>query len=199
MHSQPKKTVLLFGADHTGVVRMGEVFDTGCWETPVGDVEIDEPLGKQLLNNPSCDGLLRSNPSAHSHEHSLEVLLPLIATISPGTKILPIAIPPDLNAANIGITPMNDGRLIRVPVPELSEDRRKDLVKVAGRATEEQRVAVRNVRREANEQLKSLQKNSKITEDDRDESLEEVQKLTDDHIKKMDSMLIAKEKEVMAV
>ena len=102
-------------------------------------------------------------------------------------------------AANIGITPMNDGRLIRVPIPELSEDRRKDLVKLAGRTTEEQRVAVRNVRREANDQLKSMEKSSTITEDDRDESLEEVQKLTDTHIKKMDEMLSAKEAEVMEV
>lgn len=109
------------------------------------------------------------------------------------------AIEKAISGANIGITPMNDGRLIRVPIPELSEERRKDLVKVAGRTTEEQRVAVRNIRREANEQLKALQKDSKITEDDRDESLEEVQKLTDDHIKKMDDMLAAKEKEVMEV
>jgi ribosome recycling factor len=104
-----------------------------------------------------------------------------------------------ISAANIGITPMNDGRLIRVPIPELSEQRRKDLAKVAARATEEQRIAVRNVRRDANELLKTLQKNSKITEDDRDQSLEEVQKLTDAHVKKMDDMLTAKEKEVLSV
>ena len=104
-----------------------------------------------------------------------------------------------ISAANIGITPMNDGRLIRVPIPELSEQRRKDLAKVAARATEEQRIAVRNVRRDANELLKALQKNSRITEDDRDQSLEEVQKLTDAHIKKMDDMLTAKEKEVLSV
>lgn len=102
-------------------------------------------------------------------------------------------------AANIGITPMNDGRLIRVPIPELSEERRKDLVKLAGRTTEEQRVSVRNIRREANDQLKGLQKDAKITEDDREESLGEVQKLTDAHIKTMDEMLAAKEKEVMEV
>lgn len=124
---------------------------------------------------------------------------PRLIVISPFDPSSLGAIEKGINAANIGITPMNDGRLIRVPIPELSEDRRKDLVKVGGRATEEQRVAVRNVRRDANEQLKSLQKNGKITEDDRDESLEEVQKLTDDHIKKMDSMLSAKEKEVMEV
>ncbi len=102
-------------------------------------------------------------------------------------------------AANIGITPMNDGRLIRVPIPELSEERRKDLAKVAGRNTEEQRVATRNVRREANDQLKALQKDGKITEDDRDESLDEIQKLTDTHIKKMDNLLSTKEADVMDV
>jgi len=102
-------------------------------------------------------------------------------------------------AANIGITPLNDGRLIRVPIPELSEERRKDMVKMAGRATEEQRVAVRNIRRDANEQIKSLQKNGDITEDERDGALEDIQKSTDEHISKMDKMLAAKEKEMMEV
>ena len=104
-----------------------------------------------------------------------------------------------ITAANIGITPMNDGRLIRVPIPELSEERRKDMVKMAGRITEEQRVSVRNIRRDANDQIKSLQKNGDITEDDRDTSLDEVQKSTDEHIKKMDAMLAAKEKDIMEV
>ena len=124
---------------------------------------------------------------------------PRLLVISPFDPSSLGAIEKAINAANIGITPMNDGRLIRVPIPELSEQRRKDLAKVASRATEEQRIAVRNVRRDANELLKALQKNSKITEDDRDESLEEVQKLTDKHIKKMDDMLAAKEKEVLSV
>ncbi|MEN8254135.1 MAG: ribosome recycling factor [Verrucomicrobiota bacterium] len=102
-------------------------------------------------------------------------------------------------AANIGITPMNDGRLIRVPIPELSEERRKEMVKMAGRTTEEQRVAIRNIRRDANDQVKSLQKNGDITEDDRDSALEDVQKSTDEHIKKMDELLAAKEEEIMEV
>ncbi|MBN2163942.1 MAG: ribosome recycling factor [Pontiellaceae bacterium] len=102
-------------------------------------------------------------------------------------------------AANIGITPLNDGRLIRVPIPELSEERRKDMVKIAGRTTEEQRVSVRNIRRDANEQVKSLQKNGDITEDDRDSALDQIQKSTDEHIKKMDAMLAAKEKDIMEV
>ena len=124
---------------------------------------------------------------------------PRLLVISPFDPSSLGAIEKGISAANIGITPMNDGRLIRVPIPELSEERRKDLAKVASRATEEQRIAVRNVRRDANELLKTLQKNGKITEDDRDQSLEEVQKLTDNHIKKMDSMLAAKEKEVLSV
>lgn len=102
-------------------------------------------------------------------------------------------------AANIGITPLNDGRLIRVPIPELSEERRKEMVKMAGRITEEQRVSVRNIRRDSNEQIKTMQKNSEITEDERDSALDEIQNSTDAHIKKMDAMLTAKEKEIMEV
>lgn len=104
-----------------------------------------------------------------------------------------------ITAANIGITPMNDGRLIRVPIPELSEERRKEMVKMAGRTTEEQRVAIRNIRRDSNEQIKGLQKNGDITEDERDSALEDTQKSTNEHIKKMDDMLAAKEKEVLEV
>jgi ribosome recycling factor len=102
-------------------------------------------------------------------------------------------------AANIGITPMNDGRLIRVPIPELSEERRREMVKVAGRTTEEQRVAIRNIRRDANDQVKSLQKKGDITEDDRDAALDDIQKTTDEHIRKMDDLLAGKEKEILEV
>ena len=102
-------------------------------------------------------------------------------------------------AANIGITPMNDGRLIRVPIPELSEERRKEMVKMAGRITEDQRISVRNIRRDSNEQIKALQKNGDITEDDRDNALDQIQKSTDKHIKKMDEMLTTKEKDIMEV
>lgn len=102
-------------------------------------------------------------------------------------------------AANIGITPMSDGRVIRIPVPELSEERRKELTKVARRISEETRVAIRNVRRDANEHIKTLQKGGKITEDERDAGLGDIQKFTDDYIKKVDDLLAAKEKELMAV
>lgn len=102
-------------------------------------------------------------------------------------------------AANIGVTPMNDGRVIRVPIPELSEERRKELAKVLKRMSEEARVAIRNVRRDANEHIKKLQKDGKVAEDARDAALKQVQKDTDDYIAKVDKMLQAKEAEIMVV
>jgi ribosome recycling factor len=102
-------------------------------------------------------------------------------------------------AANIGVTPLNDGRLIRVPIPELSEERRKDLAKVANRMAEETRVALRAIRHDANDAIKALQKAAGITEDDRDRGLAEVQKYTDSYGKKVDDLMAAKEKEILAV
>lgn len=102
-------------------------------------------------------------------------------------------------AANIGVTPLNDGRLIRVPIPELSEERRKELSKVANRMGEESRVALRAIRREANDAIKALQKASAISEDDRDRALAEVQKYTDAHVKKVDELVTAKEQDILAV
>jgi len=102
-------------------------------------------------------------------------------------------------AANLGVTPRNDGRVVRVPIPELNEERRKEIVKVAKRQAEEARVSVRNVRRDANEVIKALQKDGKITEDERDRGLDDVQKATDAHIAKVDTELKNKEAEVMAV
>ncbi|MEI6970503.1 MAG: ribosome recycling factor [bacterium] len=101
--------------------------------------------------------------------------------------------------ANVGVTPVSDGKVIRIPIPELSQERRAEITKVAKRMSEEARVAVRNVRRDMNEAIKELQKGSKITEDARDLGLKEIQKFTDDYIKKIDDTLEAKEKEVMAV
>ena len=101
--------------------------------------------------------------------------------------------------ANIGITPINDGRLIRVPIPELSEERRKEMAKLAARATEEQRVAVRNIRRDANEQIKAQEKQGMLTEDDRSVALDQIQKITNGVISNMDELLAAKEKEIMEV
>ncbi len=102
-------------------------------------------------------------------------------------------------AANLGVTPMNDGRVVRVPIPELSGERRAEIVKVARRNAEEARVSVRNVRREANDQIKALQKDGKVSEDQRDKALERIQKDTDVAIGKIDAELKAKEAEISAV
>ena len=102
-------------------------------------------------------------------------------------------------AANIGVTPMNDGRVVRVPIPELNQERRNELIKVARKMSEEARVSVRNVRRDANEHIKNLQKNAKISEDERDQSLTKIQKDTDACIKKIDDALKVKETEVSVV
>lgn len=100
--------------------------------------------------------------------------------------------------ANLGLNPQADGNLIRVPVPELNQDRRKELVKVAGQYAESGRVAVRNIRRDGMELLKKL-KSDGMGEDENKRLSDDVQKLTDDHIKKIDGMLAEKEKDIMTV
>jgi ribosome recycling factor len=102
-------------------------------------------------------------------------------------------------AANLGVTPMNDGRVVRVPIPELSEERRIEMSKLAKRMAEEGRVAIRNIRRDSNDQIKSLQKAGSATEDERDEALKDIQKATDDYIKQIDEAVKAKEAEIMEV
>jgi len=104
-----------------------------------------------------------------------------------------------IRAADLGLNPMNDGKLIRVPVPPLTEERRRDLVKHLHKVLEDHRTAVRNIRRDGNELIKKSLKDKKITEDDERRSLDEIQKLTDDEIKKMEDMGKAKEKEILEI
>ena len=102
-------------------------------------------------------------------------------------------------AANLGVTPQTDGRVLRITIPELNEERRKEIVKVAKTQAEAQKVAMRNVRRDANDAAKKLEKDKKISEDDLKVGLDKVQKATDDGIAKIDAELKTKEAEVMAV
>lgn len=101
--------------------------------------------------------------------------------------------------SDLGMSPMNDGKVIRLKVPELTEDRRKDLVKSIKKICEDARVAVRMIRRDANDGLKASLKDKVISEDDNKRQQEEVQKLTDDYIKKIDQLAVDKEKELMTV
>jgi ribosome recycling factor len=104
-----------------------------------------------------------------------------------------------IRSADLGLNPMNDGKLIRVPVPALTEERRRDMVKHLHKMLEEHRTAVRNIRRDGNEGIKKTLKDKKITEDDERRALDEIQRLTDDEIKKMEELSKSKEKEVMTV
>jgi ribosome recycling factor len=120
-----------------------------------------------------------------------------LITVSPFDPSTLGAIEKAIRSSDLGLNPMNDGKMIRVPVPALTEERRRDMVKHLHKVLEEHRTAVRNVRREGLEMVKKSTKDKKITEDDERRALEELQKLTDDEIKKMEEMCKAKEKEVM--
>jgi len=109
------------------------------------------------------------------------------------------AIEKAIRSADLGLNPMNDGKLVRVPVPPLTEERRKEMVKHLHKVLEEHRTAVRNIRRDGNDAIRKAMKDKKITEDDEKRALEEIQKLTDDEIKKMEEMSKGKEKEVMEI
>jgi ribosome recycling factor len=104
-----------------------------------------------------------------------------------------------IQTSDLGLNPMNDGKVIRIPIPELNEERRRELVRHVRKTAEDFRVSVRNHRRDANAMLKDLEKDKKITEDDRRATEAKVQQLTVDHIDRLDKVLAAKEAEIMEV
>ncbi len=122
---------------------------------------------------------------------------PQLITVQPFDPSSLAAIEKAIRGGDLGLNPMNDGKLIRIPVPPLTQERRQEMVKHLNRALEEHRTAIRNIRRDGNDAIKKAIKDKKITEDEEKRSLEEIQKLTDDEIKKMEEMSKAKEKEVL--
>ena len=104
-----------------------------------------------------------------------------------------------IQKSDLGLNPSNDGKIIRLVFPELNEERRKELTKVASKGAEETKVAIRNIRRDAVDQIKKLKKNSEITEDDQRDAEEDMQKITDKAIKDVDEIYAKKEKEIMEV
>ena len=128
--------------------------------------------------------------------HAAEAQLITVQPFDP-TSLGPIE--KAIRTADLGLNPMNDGKIIRVPVPPLTEERRKDMVKHLHRVLEDHRTAVRNIRRDGNDAIKKALKDKKVTEDDAKRAMEEIQKLTDDEIKKMEDMSKAKEKEVLEI
>ncbi len=122
---------------------------------------------------------------------------PQLITVQPFDPSSLGAIEKAIRGGDLGLNPMNDGKLIRVPVPALTQERRQDMVKVLHRILEEHRTAVRNIRRDGNDAIKKSLKDKKISEDEEKRALDEIQKLTDDEIRKMEEMSKAKEKEVL--
>ena len=124
---------------------------------------------------------------------------PQLITVQPYDPSQLAAIEKAIRGGELGLNPMNDGKMIRVPVPALTEERRKEMVKHLHKVLEDHRTAVRNIRRDGNDAIKKALKDKKISEDEEKRSMDEIQKLTDGEIKKMEEMCKAKEKEVMEI
>ena len=124
---------------------------------------------------------------------------PRVLVISPWEKSLMKEIEKAILVSDLGINPSNDGTVIRLVVPELTEETRKNLVKVVKKTGEDAKVALRSIRREANDKIKALKKDGEITEDELKNSEEKVQKIIDTYVKEVDTLITAKEKEIMSV
>jgi ribosome recycling factor len=174
--------------------RMGK--SEKAFETELGKVRTGR-ASQSMLDNVRVDYYGTQTP------------LPQMATVSvPESRLLTVkpwdaSVINDVEKAilksNLGLTPSNDGKLIRISIPPLTEDRRKEIVKSVSKTCEDFKVAVRNIRRDSNEMLKDLQKEGDISEDESFKAQKQVQDLTDDSIKKLDNIFAAKEKEILEV
>jgi ribosome recycling factor len=124
---------------------------------------------------------------------------PRLLLVQPYDRSIMSAVEKAIYQSDLGLTPVNDGKVIRVPIPELTEERRKDLVRHIRKVAEDYRVSLRNHRRDANERLKKMQKDKQITEDEVRSTQDRVQKITDEYIEKLDKVLKSKEDDLMAV
>jgi ribosome recycling factor len=136
-------------------------------------------------------------PTPINQMATLHVPEPSLITVQPWDVSQIAVIEKSIRAADLGLNPANDGKLIRVPIPPLTEERRKELVKKLHHIAEDHRVAMRNIRRDANEHVKKLLKDKLISEDEDRRALDEVQKLTDGSIARLDQAAKAKEKEIL--
>ena len=138
-------------------------------------------------------------PTPLSQVATLSVPEPRLITIQPWDTSITTEVEKAILKSELGLTPASDGKIIRIPIPRLTEERRKELVKVVKKMAEAAKVALRNVRREANDQLKGLEKNKKIPQDELHQMMEKVQTSTDKYIEKVDTALAAKEKEILEI
>src|SRR5713101_2697211 len=140
-----------------------------------------------------------SNPTPLNQIGNLGTPDPTLITVQPWDPTLLPAIEKAIRTSDLDLNPQNDGKIIRIPIPSLTEERRKGLVKNAHKHAEEGRVAIRNVRRDVNDHLKKLLKSHEVSEDDEKQAMAEVQKMTDQHIEEINETLKKKETEIMAV
>jgi ribosome recycling factor len=138
-------------------------------------------------------------PTPLNQVANLHVPEPSLITIQPWDVTQISAIEKSIRTSDLGLNPANDGKLIRLPIPPLTEERRKELVKKLHGVAEHHRVSVRNVRRDGNEAVKKLAKDKKITEDDDKKAHDEIQKLTDSYMAKIDQAAKSKEKEILEI
>lgn len=139
------------------------------------------------------------SPSPVNQVANIEVADARTLVIKPWDRTMIKLIEKGILTSDLGLNPMNDGVVIRLVLPAMTEERRKELVKSCQKQTEEQRVAIRNIRRDANDAIKKAEKDKSVTEDEAKRSQDEVQKLTDKYIKEADSILASKEREIMEV
>ncbi|HEY9582046.1 MAG TPA: ribosome recycling factor [Savagea sp.] len=138
-------------------------------------------------------------PTPLNQMANISVPEPRLLVIQPYDKTVLADIEKAILASDIGITPSNDGNLIRLAVPALTEERRKELAKEVGKEAEDSKVAIRNIRRDANDDLKKLEKEGEITEDELRRGTEDVQQVTDSYISKIDALAKEKEDEIMEI
>jgi len=124
---------------------------------------------------------------------------PRLLVISPWDRSALVEIDRALSSSDLGLVPQSDGEVIRLPIPQLTEERRQEMAKLVGKKAEEGKVAIRNIRREANDQLRKLEKASEISEDDSRRAQEQVQESTDEFIEKVEELRKAKEQELMEI
>jgi ribosome recycling factor len=150
-----------------------------------------------LLDNITVD--YYGTPTPVTQIATVNVPEPRSITISPWDVSIIAAIEKAILTSNLGLNPANDGKMIRVPVPPLSEERRKDLVKVIKKMAEDTKIALRNIRRDENEKIKTQKKDGDIPEDMEKKLLDEIQKVTDEYVHKVDDVVNKKEAEIMEV
>ncbi|HHX02186.1 MAG TPA: ribosome recycling factor [Firmicutes bacterium] len=140
-----------------------------------------------------------NTPTPLNQLASISAPEPRMLLIQPWDKTVIKEIEKAIMASDLGLTPNSDGNVIRIGIPQLTEERRKQLVKVVKKESEDHRIAIRNIRRDMNEEIKTLEKNGEITEDESRRYLDEVQKLTDKYIAEIDRLAEAKEKEILEI